>query len=569
MLKRTLLALTLILALALTACTGITVQQAPAPSDQAQEVAPAAAEKAEETMEDKGLPPDAAAEQVLNVATGSTGSNSFDFYPMAGGSDNQSWMPLLYVPPLYFDENSELQPGIFESWESNDDFSEWTFTIDSRAQWSDGTPITAEQVKGTWERMAQPLTEMGRIPQYIGNVQGFDAVRNEEATEISGLEVVDDRTIKVTLVNPDAIFHWRIATTHMNPIKIDQVTDENLDSFWLPENNPAVSGPYMLEAYDPDLGEASMVPNPNWWMDEGPFLERINFMFVTDQNTAATMVQSDQVDFVMAGLPLAMREQFPDFFRPMKSIGFNSFWLAATVEPTDDLNVRKALLLSVNIDDVNKAAFPEGGAVRATQLLDPNVSCYDTERSWYDYDPEAAKAALAESRYGSAENLPKLRVTPRASTPYLNRALETVLEFWRQNLGITNVEFKTRPDEFGEDAELVNLSRDDVVIRFPDGATYAWVGMHSEGPIARGEMMKGYKNPEVDRLLEEALALPADDPGRCEKTQQAQEIFMNDYPGLFFSIPEGYGMVSGRVKNFVRGPDVGLIAPWKIYLSNE
>lgn len=570
MLKQLRFTLMLVLTLGLMACTGVQVQQAPAPAAQgeaqeAQEAAPA--EEAKEEMAASDLPADAAEEQVLRIATGSTGSNSFHFYPAQGGSDNQSWMPLLFTPPLYFDADSQLQPGVFEAWTSNDEFTEWTFTIDSRAVWSDGSPITAADVKGTWDFMATPLSEQGRITQYIGNVEGFEAVRNEEATEITGLEVVDDRTIKVTLVKPDAIFHWRIATTHMNPLKAEQIND-TLD-WWLPENNPVYSGPYMLESYDADLGEAAMVPNPNWWMDEGPYLERITFQFVPDQNTTATMVQNDQVDFTMAGLPQALQAQFPDYFQPMKSIGFNSFWLAATVEPTDDINVRKALILSVNLDDVFKAAHPEGGAVRPTQLLDPNVSCYDTENSWYDYDPEAAKAALAASKYGSAENLPKLRVTPRADTPYLNRALEAVLEFWRQNLGITNVEFKTRPDEFGEDAALINLSRDDVVIRFPDGATYGWVGMHSLGPIASGEMMRGYKNPEVDRLLDEALALSPDDPERCAKTQEAQRLFMDDYQGIFFSIPESYSMVSGRVKNFVRGPDVGLIEPWKIYIANE
>ncbi len=513
------------------------------------------------------LPADAAPEQVLRIATGSTGANSFTFYPMTGGGDHQSWMPLVWTPPLYFDVNSELQPGVFNSWEGNEDNAEWVFGIDPRAQWSDATPITAAQVKRTWELMANPLSEQGRIPQYIGNVEGFDAVRSQEADEITGIEVLDDLTLKVTLKKPDAIFHWRIATTHMNPVKAEQV-DENF-TWWLPENNPASSGPYTLESYDPDLGEASMVPNPNWWMDEGPYLERITFQFVPDQNTGAAMVQSDQVDMVMAGLPLALKDQFPDYFRPIKAIGFNAFWIAATVEPTDDINVRKALILSVDLDAVFQAAHPEGGAVQPTQLLDPNVSCYDTEKSWYPYDPEAAQAALAESSYGSAENLPKLRVTPRADSPYLNRALEAVIEFWRQNLGITNIEFKTRPDEFGDDAELVNLSRDDVVIRFPDGATYAWVGMHSAGPIARGSMLKGYKNPEVDALLDGALGLSPDDPQRCALTQQAQELFMNDYQGIFFSIPESYGSVRARVKNFDRGPDVGLIAPWKIYMGTE
>ncbi len=551
--------LLIILVVALAAC-------APAPAAEPADMA--AGEDMD--MADSALPADAADEQVLRMTTGSTGANSFSFFPMSGGGDHQSWMPLLYVPPLYFDVDANLQYGVFDSAVASEGDTVWTFTIDERAVWSDGTPITAQQVVGTWNRMTDPLTEHGRIPQYIGNVVGFPEARADEADTVSGLVALDDRTVQATLMVPDAIFHWRIATTHTNPIKIDDVTDENLDTFWLPENSPAVSGPYMLTEYDPDLGVATMEPNPNWWMDEGPYLERIEFMFVTDQNTAATMVQNNQVSFVMTGLPPALREAHADYFRPIKSIGFNSFWITDQVEPTNDPKVREALYLAVDMNAVFQAAFPEGNAMLPTQLLDPNVSCWDPEANWSDdYDPEAAQAALAASSYGSAENLPKLRVTPRASSPSLNRALEAVMEFWRQNLGITNVEFKTRPDEFGEDAELVNLSRDDVVIRFPDGATYAWVGMHSQGPIARGSMLKGYNNPEVDRLIEEAQALSPDDPGRCEKTRAAQELFMADRVGMFFGIPEGYGSVGEEVANFERGPDVGLIAPWRIYMREQ
>ena len=134
------------------------------------------------------LPADAAEEQVLRIATGSTGSNSFNFYPMNGGGDQQSWMPLLYVPPLYFDVDGNLQFGVFDSAVSSEGDTVWTFTIDERAVWSDGTPITAQQVVGTWNRMTDPLTEHGRIPQYIGNVVGFAEARADEAETVSGLE---------------------------------------------------------------------------------------------------------------------------------------------------------------------------------------------------------------------------------------------------------------------------------------------------------------------------------------------------------------------------------------------
>ena len=64
-------------------------------------------------------------------------------------------------------------------------------------------------------------------------------------------------------------------------------------------------------------------------------------------------------------------------------------------------------------------------------------------------------------------------------------------------------------DGFGDDQEMINLSRDDAVIRFPDSATYMWVSAHTDGPIARGDMMRGYSNPEVDALIEFTWKLPA------------------------------------------------------------
>ena len=514
------------------------------------------------------LPEGAAAEQVLRINTGSTGAASFDFYPMRGGSDNQNWMPFLYVPPMYFDVDLNLQPGVFNSWESNDDATAWTFTIDPAARWSDGTPITADQVVGTWTLMTDPLTEMGRIPQYIGNVQGFAEERDAPDGTIEGFNIVDDSTIEVSLVNADAIFHWRIATTHMNPIKVEQVEADPLN-FWLPENSPAVSGPFMLESFDPDLQTANMVPNPNWWMDEGPYLERIEFIFQPEPDTTAVMLQNDQADLNMTGIPFAMKDQFPDFFRPVKAFGFNSFWLASTVEPTDDVNVRKALILSVDGDAIFQAAFPEGNGVQANQLLDPDLVCLEQEMSWWDFDVEAAKQAIADSKYGSVENLPKIRITPRGTDTVNNRALEAVMEQWRQNLGLTNIEFQQQPDAFGDDAELINLSRDDAVIRFPDTAQYVWVSAHTDGPIARGDMMRGYSNAEVDSLLEEALSLAADDPQRCELALEAQRAFMDDYQFLFIGI--GISTLNARdyVVNYEKGPDIGVIAPWRIYIAEH
>lgn len=563
--------LVLVLALVLSACVPAGTGQPAAPdaAPVAQEATPAAQEAA--PAPGPQLPSDAAPEQVLRIATGSSGSSSFIFTPMRGGGDTQSWQTFVWMPPMYFDEAfKDLKPGVFNSWKSNKDVTEWVFGIDSRAKWSDGTAITAADVKGTWEIMADPLTEHGRIVGYIGKIEGFQDVYDQKTTDMTGLTVVDDLTLQVKLIAPDPLFHFRIATAHMNPVKAEQARG-NVEEFWKPESQPAVSGPYMLESYNPDLGEAVMVPNPNWWGDEGPYLEKITFQFVPQAETAATMLLNDQIDTTIAGVSPSIREQLPDVFRLTKSIGFNNFWLRPISEPTDDINVRKALILSVDFQAVLQAAFPEGDAALVTQMIDTDLPCNEQEISWYPYDPEAAKAALAASKYGSAENLPKLRVSPRGDWPPMNRALEAVVEFWRQNLGITNVEFKVRPDEFGEDEAKLNLLRDDVVVRFPDSAQYMWVAAHSAGPIVSGggdkAVMAGYKNLEVEALIEAAQATPVDDPKRCELTLEAQRKFMDDYLVIFFGNPTGARVVREYVKNFISGPDVALIETWKIYIA--
>jgi peptide/nickel transport system substrate-binding protein len=186
---------------------------------------------------------------------------------------------------MYFDVDMNLQPGIFNSWESNEDATVWTFKIDPRAKFSDNTPVTAADVKGTWEVLTHP-ENCGRSRGYLGNVKGFwEAREAADYSEVAGFKVVDDSTLEVSLEKSDPVFHWRIATTHLNPVKNSQLREFGEQEFWKPENNPAVTGPFVMTEYKPDLGTATLLPNENWWMDEGPYLEKIEFQYVPDPQT--------------------------------------------------------------------------------------------------------------------------------------------------------------------------------------------------------------------------------------------------------------------------------------------
>ena len=98
-----------------------------------------------------------------------------------------------------------------------------------------------------------------------------------------------------------------------------------------------------------------------------------------------------------------------------------------------------------------------------------------------------------------------------------------------------------------------------------------YVAAHSAGAIASadGDMLRGYSNPEVDALIEEAMALPPEDPQRCELTLEAQRLFMEDNPTILLA--KGTPTINAReyVANYEKGPDVGLIAPWRIYIKQR
>ncbi len=513
-----------------------------------------------------------AQDQELRIATGSSGVANFSFQILSAGGDQQNWITFQSVPPLYFDVDFNLQTGYFNDWSSNEDGTVWTFSVDPEARWSDGTSITAQQVIDSWQVQAAPLNSVGRIRTYLGNVAGFADAREMAAddamtVDVSGLSAMDDSTVQVELVLPDPVFFWRIATAHMAIARAEDVLEHGFNEFWKPENNPIVNGPFILTSFDADLQTAELTPNPEWWKD-GPILEKVSFQFVTDQTTVGAMALNDQIDASLAAAPSVLRAQMPDYFRQFDAIGFNTFWMQPTREPTNDPLVREALIKSVDWNAVFQAAFPvEGSGVMTKQTLDDIVTCQNPDASGYPYDVEAAQAALAASSYGSAEMLPKLRVTPRGSNEFNNRALTAVIEFWRQNLGIENVEFQQDPNSFGDDYDKINLSRDDVVIRFPDAATYMWAAGHSSGPVASSSMLGGYYNEALEAAVDEALTLGPDDPRRCELALEAQAQYEGDYVIMHFGKPLRTANAREHVKEYYSGPDVSVIEPWKIYIE--
>jgi len=534
---------------------------APTPAE-----APSIEEPAQEAIE-ATKPPDVAEKEevVLRIAV----QHDFDeLSPLRGGGPLVFWQSFWWASPMYYDSEGNLHPYVFESWESNADYTVWTFRISPSAVFSDGSPITAQDVKATWDLCAVPTTKHQRVGLFFSGVVGYEDVINGEAKQMDGIVAVDEGTVEVTLSAPDPVFYKRIASHLIPPVKASQAVGpdgEEVFEWWHSKNGVVSSGPFVPVSMDMDKNEVVFEKNPNFWMGE-PQIDKVVLIAVEDAQTAITMFQNGELDAINELFTPTLVEELGEEFvsGPMIPRG-HQFWLDWSKEPTNDVNVRKALILSIDPDEVFEAAFPNGPGQAVHQLL-VAVEGVDPDYTWYKPDPEAAREALAASSYGSAENLPKLLFVGISQASH-ELAAQYIAEQWRQVLGIEQVEMKAGYDDYsGPDQDRIQIFRDDAGARFPDPVAYLMATIHSSsGPAQR--KMGGYRNPEVDRLLEEASTKAADDPQRIELALQAQELFLEDYmfiPYYFQNMPR-YAMP--WVRNWSKNLDWQVVEPWNVYIE--
>ncbi|MCX5496709.1 ABC transporter substrate-binding protein [Kaistia dalseonensis] len=504
-----------------------------------------------------------AAEQVLKIAHGGF---DMDWSPMRGGGRPFRWQSLWWASPMRFDSSGAIQPYVVTSWEPSADLTTWTFHLDPKAVFSDGSPITAADIKGSWELAAMPSSKHQRVNQVAANIVGYDEIVAGTAKEMPGLVAKDDKTLVVTLKAADPIFFMRIAN-HLIPIvKASEARDADGNEvleWWSPEGGGVTSGPFKITSLDLDAGKIGFAPNENFF-GEKPKLSGVEIQVVEDPVAATALLQKGEMqahtELVTSTIIKDLGKEFSA--GPQIPTG-QHFWFNVNAAPLNDPKVRQALIMAVDREGLIKASFPDGPHKKTDMVLTAVPGIDDPKYVPFPYDPAAAKKALAESSYGGPERLPKL-ILAGTTTPAITAAAQFMIEQWRQNLGITAVELKPTIDNFNP--ADVHIFRDDAGTRVPDAATYLMSSIHSSSGIAKGKM-NGYKNPEVDRLLEEAITKPADDPQRVALAQEAQRLFRDDYAFIPW-----YGETMSRwalpnVKAMDKNLDWQVVAPWAIEIE--
>ena len=501
--------------------------------------------------------------QVLKVANPAFNQ---DWSPLRGGGVPYRWNSIWWASPMYFDSEGKIHPYVFTSWESSEGNKVWTFKIDPKATFSDGSKITAEDVKGSWNVSAMPNTKNQRADQVLSKVAGYAEVSSGGAKELSGVATPDEGTVVVTLSEADPIFFMRLAN-HIAPItKASQSRGEDgeeIADWYMPDNGAVYSGPFKLTAIDIDAGTLSFEPNENFFGPK-PQLSRIDISSIEDNVTATSLLKSGEFNAHTELVTSTIVQDLGADFASGPIIPTSQhFWFNTKRAPMDDPKVREALIRAVDRDGLMKASFPDGPHKKTDQILNSVPGADNSGFEPYPYDPEGAKKLLAESSYGGPEKLPKLLFVG-ISGPAIEAAAQFIAEQWRQNLGISAVDMKPQQDAYaGPDQNAVQIFRDDVGTRVPDAVSYLQGSIASTSSNAQNKL-GGYKNDKVDSLLADAATKAADDPQRIALAQEAQKAFREDWVFIPWYAQAMSRWATAEVKGIDKNLDWQVAEPWKI-----
>ena len=295
------------------------------------------------------------------------------------------------------DGNSKIVPSLAESWEISDDGLEYTFHLRQGVKFHNGNDFTAEDVAYTFHRML--TVEGGVNTEFIDQIKGADELLAGETDTLEGVEVVDDYTIKVTLKEPFAGFLASISSPGVS-IYDSEATEAAGDQFGM---DPAVTvgtGPFEFSSWSFN-NQLVLTRNEDYWKGASG-LPGVVIKIIPDTETQSMMFESGELDILdldyAADSVDRFTETYPDQIVQGPRVGIVYFTMNFNKEPFQDVRVRKAVQMSIDRQAILDALY--GGRGQVEQGIFPHgLIGFNPVQEEIKYDPEAAKALLAEAGY--------------------------------------------------------------------------------------------------------------------------------------------------------------------------
>lgn len=416
----------------------------------------------------------------------------------------------------YYGNPAEIENVLATDFEANEDASVWTFKLDDRAVFHDGSPVLASDVVYSAGRL---------IRKNLGAAWMFSAVMNEDSAE-----AIDDHTVVFTLNSPFSpfplILPWLFIASEAI-VKANEVDGDEGEGWLL--DHEAGSGPFTIKSWNVgDSYEFEAVPD-YWygWPQEGQPLDGYIWRIMRESS-------SQRLALVAGEIHMAHGLSSDDFvavadepgFVSINEPGLSAFAIKLNNQrgPTSDLNVRKAIAYAMDYEAVisalnDRASLLEGPLPNLGEFNNPNLNLYRL-------DLDKAKEHLEMSEYADGFELEYVYVTGLQIEEQIGLILLDNLS----QIGITiNLVPLVWPDMVAR-AQDVETAPDMMAVysgtSYADPDNFLWQAYHSS-QAGFWAAASHYMNPELDKILEDARATPVHEE-RVALYHQAQEILVND-----------------------------------------
>lgn len=482
--------------------------------------------------------------------------------PLVPGNTNETGGgkpgDLLFARLVSFDAKGNASNEVAESITPNDNATRYTIKLKDGWKFTDGTPVTAESFTKAWSYVANAKNAQ-KCSSFFSTIKGFDALQdadNLKGTEqLEGLKVVDDHTFTVDMSQPDATFPIKVGYLAFAPLPESFYKDPKAFG-----KAPVGNGPYKFKSWDHNK-EIQLVKNPDYKGNDVPKNDGVTFKIYTDDASAYADIQAGNLD-VMESVPASATKTFE---KDTKVQAYNkagsvsqTFTIPSDLEHfqtgTEEGTLRRqAISMAINREQlVDKVLNGVGTpAVDFTSPLTPGYSSSLKGNETLKYNPDKAKELWAKaeaiSKYDGQLTF-AYNADGGAKPIY-----DAIVNQLKNNLGI---DVATNPmPTFQEFRDAVTNRQIKGAFRtgwqpdYPSAENYLFQLYASAAADGNGSNDGDYKNPEFDKLMDEAYAAQSTDDAN-KLYQQAQEILLNDLPAFPLYYSNASGVAAVGVKGF-------------------
>ena len=489
------------------------------------------------------------------------GTDPYTLDPAVSGEmTSHGYIMQIFGGLVCLDDNLESAPDIAERWEVSQDGMTYTFYLRQDVKFHDGRQVKAEDFKYSWERACAPETGSLTAATYLGDIVGASEVLSGEAEEISGVRVISDYILEVTIDAPKVYFLSKL--TYPTTFVVDRADVESGGEWW---RSPNGTGPFKLGQWQ--QSQLFVLERNELYYGEMAKLDSVVFQLWS--GVPMNLYETGEID--VTGVGVSYMERVTDEAGPFyldlsvaSELSFYYIGFNTAQPPFDDVNIRRAFSMAIDKEKFASLIFKDM-VPPADGILPPGMPGYNEELVGLDYGIEGATELIANSKYGSVSQLPPITITIAGWGGPISSDLEAIVHQWRENLGVEVTVRQLEPERY-----LYNLGeeKDEMfyigwVADYPHPQNFLEILFHSVMDNNYGE----YSNPEVDALLEQA-GVEQDSALSLALYQQAEQLLVEDAACLPLWFGRSYVLVKPYVLGYKLNPS-GIIMLNKVSIETD